>query len=114
MLTPPRSRPGTKEFSNHAHAKARCYRRIVGGPVRTNDRPPRFGNARMSATGCIEISEGLRRHHNSAGFTYSVQQRLNINLGTANDPSKRPQAGMDDDGLTGLDSARTKRLGQRV
>src|SRR6266498_951539 len=50
MLTPVGTGPCPEEFRNHAHAKARRGCRIVGGPVRPDQRPPGFGNARMGTT----------------------------------------------------------------
>src|SRR5262245_9659083 len=114
MLTPPRARPGAEEFCDNAHSIGRCGRWIVGWPVRTNQRPPLFGNTRMSTTLWVQISPTLRRHHKGTGRADCLEQCLHIGLGATNDPAKRAQAGMDDDGLADLYSARTKRLRQRV
>ena len=64
----------------------------------------------MDTTDWIEVSEPLRRHQNGTGGAHRLHQRLNIGLRAAQKQSKRTQAGMNDDSLAGLYSARTKRV----
>ena len=87
MLAPLGTRPGSEQFSYHAHPDGWCRCRIIRRPVRANHGPLRFGHLPVHTTERIEILPRLGRHHQGTCRAEHLEKILNHCLRASNDPA---------------------------